>query len=54
MNKVELLNIVKNTKRLRQAVSLLPVERTGHLRPSLAQERCVQAVHGLTSDRAHG
>ena len=38
-NKVELLNLVKKTERFRQAVSLVPVERTGHLRPSFAQER---------------
>lgn len=38
-NKVELLNLVQNTERFRQAVSLVPVERTGNLRPSFAQER---------------
>ncbi|MDH3771478.1 MAG: condensation domain-containing protein, partial [Nitrospirota bacterium] len=38
-NKIELLNLVKNSERFRQAVSLLPVERTGNLRPSFAQER---------------
>jgi amino acid adenylation domain-containing protein len=38
-NKDELLNLVKNTERFRQAVSLLPVERTDTLRLSFAQER---------------
>ena len=38
-NKVELLNLVKDTKRFRQAIPLSPVGRTGNLRLSFAQER---------------
>ena len=52
-NKVELLNLLKNTERFRQAVPLSPVKRTGNLRLSFAQERLWILYHLFPENPAY-